>query len=227
MNFVYLCRSGENEELKYSIRSLYKNIESVNIWVVGGKPDWYCGNYVKVDQNHTKHVNVRNNLKKIVNDKSIPNDFVLMNDDFFIMKPINNIPVLHGGRLEDKVNLFKKNNPKSSYTVMLSDTYKKLISLGIKEPLDYAIHVPMTINKNLLSSCIYPSLSIRTMYGNLNSIGGKQISDVKIYEKEKHIGNPNYLNGDNVFLSTNDKSFNILLNHILLDIFNQKSILEK
>lgn len=227
MNFVYLCRSGENEELRYSIRSIYKNIESPKIWVVGGKPDWYCGNYIKVDQNHTKHVNVRNNFRKIVNSKSIPDNFVLMNDDFFIMKPINNIPILHGGRLEDKVNLFKQNNPKSSYTVMLSDTYKKLILLGISEPLDYAIHVPMTINKDLLSNCIYPSLSIRTMYGNLNNIGGKETLDVKIYEKEKWIDGPDYLNNDNIFLSTNDKSFNILPKNILIDIFNQKSILEK
>ena len=38
MNFIYICRVGENEELRYSIRSVLNSFPEANIWVIGGKP---------------------------------------------------------------------------------------------------------------------------------------------------------------------------------------------
>ena len=49
MDFVYICKEGVNEELKYSIRSVVESFPESNIWVVGGKPDWYTGNYIQVN----------------------------------------------------------------------------------------------------------------------------------------------------------------------------------
>ena len=46
MDIVYNCRPGkQNEELRYSIRSVMENLPHDNLWVVGGKPEWYTGNY--------------------------------------------------------------------------------------------------------------------------------------------------------------------------------------
>ena len=56
MHFVYICKDGENEELRYSIRSVLKNTKDAVIWVVGGKPNWYIGNYIKVIQDQNKYV---------------------------------------------------------------------------------------------------------------------------------------------------------------------------
>lgn len=227
MNFVYICRNGVNEELRYSIRSLYKNTENPQIWVVGGKPNWYKGNYIKVSQNETKHKNARNNLRKITTSDQIPDDFILMNDDFFIMQPIDDIPYFHGGKLIDKVNNFKENVPKSAYTKMLSDTYEKLISLGIKNPLDYAIHVPMKMNKHKLSEVIYPYYSVRTMYGNIYGVGGKKMDDVKIHQDRKWAKSFDYSNKETTFLSSNDNSFETLFTEIFRQEFKEKSPLEK
>lgn len=226
MNFVYLCRDGDNEELRYSIRSLYKNIKNPNIWIVGGKPDWYIGNYIKVNQNKTKHVNVRNSLNKIVHSKNIEDNFILMNDDFFIMKPMSDIPYLHGGLLINKVKKFKINAKTSSYTKMLSDTYDTLIKKQIQDPLDYAVHVPMKINKENLSKVIYPALSIRTMYGNLYNVGGTQIEDVKVHLNRPWTESFDYKKNTK-FLSTNDQSFNKLYEEIFKNKFINKSPLEK
>lgn len=226
MNFVYVCRGGDNEELRYSIRSLYQNIKNPNIWVIGGKPDWYIGDYIEINQNKTKHVNVRNNLNKLVSSIKTPEEFFLMNDDFFIMEPMLDIPPLHGGLLIDKVNRFKINAKTSSYTKMLSDTYNALIKKQILNPLDYAIHVPMKMNKQNLSNVIYPALSIRTMYGNIYSVGGEEIEDVKVHIDRPWSKSFNYK--DNVkFLSSNDKSFIELYNNIFKDKFIDKSPLEK
>jgi|LakMenEpi03Aug12_release.lakeMendotaPanAssembly.Ray.scaffolds.fasta_scaffold129496_4 hypothetical protein len=226
MNFVYICRNGDNEELRYSIRSLYKNINNPDIWIIGGKPIWYSGNYIEVNQNRTKHVNVRNNLNKLITSNNIPNDFILMNDDFFIMKPMSDIPYMHGGNLFDKVKKFKTHAPTSSYTKMLSDTYNVLIKKQIENPLDYAIHVPIKMNKEKLSTVIYPSLSIRTMYGNLYDVGGEEIKDVKVHLDRPWSESFDYNKNIN-FLSTNDKSFIKLFNDVLKNEFIDKSPLEK
>ena len=62
MDLVYICGPGDNEELRYSIRSAVKNLKFDNLWVVGGKPKWYVGNYLEVIQNKSKYTNARNNL---------------------------------------------------------------------------------------------------------------------------------------------------------------------
>jgi hypothetical protein len=71
MDFVYICKDGINEELRYSIRSVVESFPDSNIWVVGGKPDWYVGNYIKVDQKLTKYKNALYNLKAITESEEI------------------------------------------------------------------------------------------------------------------------------------------------------------
>ena len=225
MDFVYICRDGENEELRYSIRSICKNTKFSNIWVVGGKPDWYSGNYLRVEQNHTKNRNARNNLKKITSSKDISDDFILMNDDFFIMKPVENIPYYHGGHLINKVNVFEKNEPKSPYTKLLGNTYDKLIRMGIKDPLDYALHVPMKMNKRNLVKVISPGFSIRTLYGNIYDVGGIEMKDVKYHDKRIWANQIVNITEDNIFLSSSDSSFNKMKNKLQKE-FSDPSIYE-
>jgi hypothetical protein len=61
------------------------------VWLVGGKPDWYSGNFIEVDQKHHKYANAINNLQALCNSEEISNNFILMNDDFFIIKPIKKL----------------------------------------------------------------------------------------------------------------------------------------
>ena len=228
MNFVYMCRDGNNEELKYSIRSLYKHTESPTVWVIGGKPDWYCGNYLRETQQKTKHENVRNNLRKLCASEDIPENFILMNDDFFIVKPVNEINSMHGGKLMKKIELYRNWAPSSSYTKLLINTRNELQRIGISDPIDYAIHVPMPMEKSKLSQVIYPNLSVRTMYGNMFSVGGEQVQDVKVYD-----GGPlwaksyDYINGESSFISSNDNSFKMLYTSIFKEMFNNKTECEK
>jgi hypothetical protein len=86
MDFVYICKDGINEELKYSIRSVVESFPEATIWVVGGKPDWYTGNYIKVEQKESKYKNAVKNLETICFSEEISQSFVLMNDDFYIIK---------------------------------------------------------------------------------------------------------------------------------------------
>jgi hypothetical protein len=230
MDFVYICKDGSNEELRYSIRSVVESFPDSNIWVVGGKPDWYIGNYIRVNQTQTKYKNAAENLKKICSSKEISESFILMNDDFYIIKKIDNIETFHGGYLLNKINLYQKINGNSNYTRKLAATYKKIIGLGIEDPLDYELHVPMIMEKEKLKEVLkYEDQFLwRSMYGNTFNIKGKEMQDVKVYTKGPLVFKSYNLNiNSHTYLSSADSSFDIIYNKILKVNFKQKTKFEK
>jgi hypothetical protein len=230
MDFVYICKDGFNEELKYSIRSVVESFPDSNIWVVGGKPDWYVGNYIQVNQVHTKYKNAAENLKKICSSSEISESFVLMNDDFYIIKKIDNIENYHGGYLLNKINLYQKINGNSNYTRKLAATYKKIIGLGITDPLDYELHIPMIMEKEKLKEVLqYEDKFLwRSMYGNIFNVEGKEMQDVKVYTRGPLVFKSYNLNIDqHTYLSSADSSFDIIYDKILKVNFKQKTKFEK
>jgi hypothetical protein len=228
MDYVYICREGENEELKYSIRSVVKNTNYSNIWVVGHKPSWYVGNFVEVLDVKTKFGNILNCTKAITDVGAISDDFVLMNDDFFFLKYRNSMPVFHGGLLKDKIDNYSVLGARK-YAELLRKTYKDLLRQGIKDPLDYDLHVPMPMNKQLLSKSIDKAYFPRSGYGNLNNIGGQLITDVKTYGSKSILSSRSFdFNKESAeFISTEDGSFNIVYESILKDMFSERSRFER
>ena len=230
MDFVYICKEGINEELKYSIRSVIESFPDSNIWVVGGKPDWYVGNYINVEQKESKYKNAVENLKTISTSDQISESFVLMNDDFYIIKKINKIENFHGGYLLNKINLYQKLNGNSQYTRKLSGTYKKLKALGFENPLDYELHVPMIMEKEKLKIILelIDQFLWRSIYGNKFEVGGTEMQDVKVYTSGPLVLKSYNLNIDShTYLSSADSSFNNIFNKILKDKFNKKTKFER
>jgi hypothetical protein len=230
MDFVYICKDGINEELRYSIRSVVKSFPDSNIWVVGGKPPWYIGNHISVKQVLTKYRNAIQNLNTICNSNEISEEFVLMNDDFYIIKNISSIKTYHGGLLLDKINLYQKLNSNSNYTRKLSATYKKIKSLGIESPLDYELHVPMVMEKKKLKQILENNDQFlwRSIYGNVFNIGGEQMEDVKVYSRGPLVlKSYNIKKDEHIYLSSADNSFDMILNTILRKQFIQITKYEK
>jgi hypothetical protein len=227
MDYVYICRDGENEELRYSIRSVETNFPSGKIWVVGGRPSWYSGNYIPVKQSAGKQHSAIKNLSAIVQSDQIQEDFVLMNDDFFVVKPVKEIKTYHGGSLVDKISIRRSITPGSRYVELLTKTCKALQKIGLTEILDYEIHVPMKMSKAGLGESLRFGTQWRSTYGNTHKIGGQEIRDVKVY------GSINMMdlsyNIDNLvseYLSTDDKSFMFVWKKILKDMFPNPSTCE-
>ena len=153
-----------------------------------------------------------------------------MNDDFYIIKKIDNIETFHGGYLLNKINLYQKINGNSNYTRKLAATYKKIIGLGIEDPLDYELHVPMVMEKEKLKEVLkYEDQFLwRSMYGNTFNIKGKEMQDVKVYTKGPLVFKSYNLNIDShTYLSSADSSFDIIYNKILKVNFKQKTKFEK
>jgi hypothetical protein len=227
LDLVYICGPGDNEELRYSIRSAVKNLKFDNLWVVGGKPSWYVGNHIEVAQNKSKYANARNNLRAICNSSKISDSFILMNDDFYIMNKVDNVPYMHGGLLSDKIKKYENLTGNTRYVLMLKRTLLSLSRRFKKDILDYELHVPMVMEKEKLLSIIDLPDLWRSRYGNTFSVGGIEIEDVKIYssgtlvKKSYDINNLKYS-----YLSSNDDSFEMIKDKILNVDFTDKTIYE-
>ena len=226
MDIVYSCRSGKNEELRYSIRSVEKNFDfAKNIWVVGGKPDWYSGNFIEVPQRHNPFQNVRVNLKTVIDDPDISEDFVFMNDDFFVVKKINSVPTYYNGLLSERSRRHLEAAGPNYYSSFLMRSDQALRRYGIKQPLNYELHTPIVFNKTMLSETIDRPFSIRSLYGNIHNIGGEEIRDVKIYDSPRFIEDSSSIENGTPFVSTDDQSFRNMGNTIK-DMFQDKSLYE-
>lgn len=229
MDAVYICRGGENEELRYSIRSTLANLPVSNVVVVGEIPSWYIGPRVLVPQiSQQKYRNAVNNLRTICNTPWISNDFLLMNDDFYTVTKIDDVPNYNGGSLRKKVETYTRMAPYSSYTKKLAATYRFLVRDGFPDPIDYELHVPMHMNKHGLSQCIYPNILWRSVYGNRYLAPGESINDVKVYNSPHLVDRSyDYRSGTLPFLSSEDSSFETLKNDILHHRFPSPSTLEQ
>ena len=227
MDLVYICGPGDNEELRYSIRSAVKNLKFDNLWVVGGKPNWYLGNYIEVAQNKSKYANARNNLRAICNCSKISDSFILMNDDFYIINKVDNVPYMHGGLLADKIKKYENLTGNTRYVLMLKRTLLSLSRRFKKDILDYELHVPMVMEKEKLLAIIDLPDLWRSRYGNTFAVGGIEIDDVKVYsfgvlaKKSYNINNLKYN-----YLSSNNDSFEMIKDKILNIDFADKTVYE-
>jgi len=218
-----MCREGDNEELRYSIRSVVANVETAgNVWVIGGKPDWYIGNFINVKPVGNAFENVRNNLRHVLNTPEISNDFVLMNDDFFILRKLNSVSVYHGGLLINRSQRHEELAGPNYYATFLRKTDDALRKRGIKQPLNYELHVPMEFNKTKLAETIDLPYKIRSTYGNIHNVGGEEIQDVKIYSHPRFVGSSSDLENGTPFVSTEDDAFHKIKNY-LEDLFPDPS----
>jgi hypothetical protein len=216
LTFVYVCRPGENEELRYSIRSVLHFFPNAEIWVIGQKPDWYCGSYMGLKEYpKSKHHSVYQNLKLIASAEHLPDEIIIMNDDFFFVKKIDKIQHYCSGRLINKVLMYEKMFPKSSYTKRLRKAYEYLKKNGIQNPIDYELHVPMKVSRSKLAESLKHSIPWRSAYGNLFKVPGIRIRDVKTYSKgSSEVGGYNYKSEKYPFLSTDEQSFNEIKDYL-------------
>lgn len=211
MDYVYICRSGDNEELRYSIRSIEENMPKGKIWIIGYKPGWYVGNFVSVKDSGNKFDNIKKCLAKTADVPEISDKFVLMNDDFFVVSKMSSVPILHGGSLKDKVSEYKRLVPSSYYTKLLENTHKRLVRLGIENPIDYDIHTPLIVDKTKIKEITDMPYLDRSTYGNVLAIGGQEFKDVKVYSSGRMDSRSYDFSTESLFISTEDTSFHKIL----------------
>lgn len=205
LDVVYFVKDGvNNDEFRYSLRSICKNMKFKRVWVFGGCPkDIVPDVRIRVVQEgRTKWDRVRNMFKMACENKELSEDFVLFNDDFFVMKYMDKLEPMYRCSLEDHIKVL----PKGEYANLLKTVDAELKEKGVTT-LSYELHVPFIFNKKKLLSLIEhtPELHCtRTLYGNTYKIGGNQSRDVKAFNDK-----PDFDYKEAALLSTDDGVVNI------------------
>lgn len=203
MDVVYVCRLGNhNEELRYSLRSL-ANITHDRVFIAGGWPRWVnprTVTTVPVPRARSKYENTTNNLIAACR-AGVSDEFVFMNDDFFVMREMSEIPTLHRGR----IGPVAQGHGTYSYAGRMTEMGEWLRANGYTD-LCYATHTPIVFHRDTLLDVLAmpaPSEALhvhkRTLYGNVVGIGGTPSHDFKV--------SADRWSPDWPFLSTNDASF--------------------
>jgi len=161
-----------NLELRLSLRSLEQNAKDLeSVFIIGEKPNWIKNVvHIPVDDVYTRENNV---FRKILTacKLDISENFLFMNDDFYMMKPfiMADYPYFVSGEV------VCISNP-SRYQEIQNKTLNKLQSNGIERVMDYRVHCPIVFNKEkflTLESYYKESklenvgYSARLLYGNL------------------------------------------------------------
>lgn len=224
LDIVYILRDSShwnNNEIRYSLRSL-KNLEQVGrVFLIG-----FCPNFINLE--HVIHIkaedpyknkirNAVHKLKIACRDPRVSDDFILMNDDFFFLKPVSEIEYFVKGKLDKTIERHETHG--GYYCRALNATNKLLKKDGLPNR-DFEVHYPMIFNKKKLFDVIdkiegmTEGVLFRSIYGNTNRIEGKYRKDVKIFNEREIEKISRY-----DFISTDD--------HIVTNEIFQKAISRK
>ncbi len=149
-DIVYVLKDSSTNnyaELRLSLRTL-KNLNKGNygtVFIVSKTVPTWCKDVVHIKQADDKGKSFLNSLAKVeaaCKDKRVSENFILMNDDFFILKEIKQITNTYVGYLKDKIVAKRKILTGSNYMGILLRT----LQLNPKT-LDFTTHKPIVISK--------------------------------------------------------------------------------
>lgn len=174
------------------MRSVEKNYPHKRVIFYGGRPDGIEPDlFVPYTQpGDSKWEKVRNTVEIICENDNLTEDFILFNDDFFIMRPVETPTNYYDGTLDERIKTidgatFGRHAEYSDRLRHLAETLK---NAGVTNPLNYAHHTPMIINRKKMLETLkkYPNEPMfRALYGNINKIGGENMPDVKFYQRRQ------------------------------------------
>jgi hypothetical protein len=192
IDLVYILGEGSpwnNNELRYSLRSVGKNLPHGKIFIVGQQPRWLQNiEWIPVvDCCAIKQKNAVHKITAACNNEKVSENFILMNDDFFFLKPCEEIKNYRLGYLQKKMATHK--TKLGRYYLAMKDTMDLLKSKGINYPLDFEPHYPCVINKEKFLKVFggihdqgQHGLLHRSVYFNLTKESGEPMErDLKVY----------------------------------------------
>lgn len=151
MDLVYIVKKDDNnDDLKYSLRSMARFYPDYRIWIVGYKPSWIQNvHYLPVEQKGSKWKNSIQNIIAACKCQNISEDFILMNDDFFCIKPLFPLEVVANMTLGNlNATLVKHRAHRTPWHKAFGQVKDLLKKIGISEPYyDYEAHLPLQINR--------------------------------------------------------------------------------
>lgn len=203
MDIVYIFKEGplDSLELRYSLRSLCKNVKFNNVYIIEDKPRWLQDvTHIKIKNSTTnKYYNITYKIKQTINIKELSDDFVIMWDDIFILSPISEFK-----HYSDGLTLKEVVGVKKRYSTH-NNTFKYVLNI-YSDGINYDVHSPYLYNKENLKRLfkehrldIKKIYSLRSMYGNFYKLEYELVKNCKINTYENFV----MLKNCNKFASSN------------------------
>lgn len=181
-DILYAVRHGEvNTALRLSLRSL-GNLPHRRVFIAGFCPEWVQGvTVIETPRRANKFDSIEENVRRGLRHPEMGDEVVYMNDDFYITSPIDEVPVTHGGpidqyggqqelrtRMRQTLRLLRSNCPGDCEDI---------------EWLTYdGVHMPLPLVKAhaLYALSDAPAgILWRTWYGNIDMLGGERVPNTK------------------------------------------------
>lgn len=179
MDLVYPLGTGsvwENNELRYSLRAVAENVKDLrNVWVIGEKPDWLTNvRYLPVKDCFDRPTkNTFHKLQSVCHEPDLSENFLWLNDDFFILKPtiVADFPYFYKGVLPSGI---RKSRLLAIESPVNTVNYLQFHNLTM---LDYRVHCPIIFNKQRIldlpvAENEFGVVNTRAVYGNYYKVGG-------------------------------------------------------
>lgn len=180
---------SEFNELRYSLRTLQANTPIQRVHFFGGKPRWLKTDlHTTTRQRGDKWANSRVNLLASLDSDEVSDPFILMDDDFYILKPVDPLPVWHGGPVRQWLADLGARYANHKYVRWGYRTDAVLKKLGYDSPLWFDLHTPLLVHKDAMREALRidekhsGTLHPRTLYGNIAGLKAVRapVHDVKV-----------------------------------------------
>ncbi|HOB90281.1 MAG TPA: hypothetical protein PKG74_03065 [Candidatus Colwellbacteria bacterium] len=191
MDIVYILGRGskwQNNELRFSLRSIVKNFRHGKVWIIGEFPKWLrnCEHVAALDPYDNKLSNAIFKIRTACRTPEISERFVLMNDDFYFLRKIDSIQAFTLGTMSKAI--LEHKTQAGYYFHAFRETRNLLQAAGHQEPANYEVHYPIVFEKKKFLAatdalewettlCLF-----RSIYGNTFNIGNKKRIDTKVYD---------------------------------------------
>lgn len=191
---VWIVRPGsDNEELRYSLRSVAANLPHRQAVIAGHAPAWTSTGQIRTLQVGSKHTNALLNLRAVLDREDLTDRVILLNDDMYVMERLDALPVLHRGPLQAAAD-------QRLYGTATAQAYKDTLTvldgLGHPDPYCYDLHTPFIADRTQLADTLAAILDVthhgdwdtdrtaqvlwKTVHANLHRYAGTYSPDVKV-----------------------------------------------
>ena len=226
-DIVLYAKDGENEEMRYAIRTWCENLTFRHLYAVGGPyPQWFKPDKVIHNPVHLSMMKqYHESLVKALSDDSLTDDVVIMMDDIFIIGRVGVWAKNYNrGTLVEQV---QRSNKETEYNRLVLHTDQYLKRHGISSPLSFEEHAPFVCNRRQLLKVLKDiewdcgKLLWRSIYGNL--YGGETTfrSDIKYHNRNDRMTNVDKI------ISTNEQSWRGGIGATIQDWYPVRSKYEK
>lgn len=241
-DLVYVLGSGSkwnNNELRFSLRSVEKNLKGVGkIYVVGENPGYFTDKIIYIYYpdplgGRNADGNMALKILRACSEENLSDNFLFMNDDFIINREmeVSEIPWLHKNDMATRPEEYWN---REFYRKRLRRTFEVLQERNLPT-IQYDYHAPMLMNKHefpkVMEQFDYKEdigYTFRSLYGNCMKLPaipilGKKVTlyrNYKVAQLDKKTSNID-------FVGYNDYGLNSSLKWWLINAFPDKSSYEK